>query len=186
MKTFADIFNKVLPIWTGLKKPVSVPLLSSAFWHTETYVGLQPARLSGFPAQLQQQAWLPPWSGVPACLMAEEQTSCHVLWVLAQWQSGRQEGWPAGGRRCVSGWWCRPGWSCLCQQPAQNNTGHTGRDRCGNYFTLSGMWFALFFQVKTENPPLLFCILSCCFLSSHSTSPPLVMHVFGVCVCVYL
>ena len=44
--------------------------------------------------------------------------------------------------------------------------------------------FTLFLQVKAENPPLLFCILICRFLSSHSTKPSLAMHVFVVCVCV--
>ena len=33
-------------------------------------------------------------------------------------------------------------------------------------------------------PPLLFCTLICCFLSSHCTNPLPVMHVFVVCVCV--
>ena len=32
-------------------------------------------------------------------------------------------------------------------------------------------------------PPLLFCILICCFLSSHCTNPLPMMHVFVVCVC---
>ena len=32
-------------------------------------------------------------------------------------------------------------------------------------------------------PPLLFCTLICCFLSSHCTNPLPVMHVFVVCVC---
>ena len=36
----------------------------------------------------------------------------------------------------------------------------------------------------TENPSLLFCILICCFLSSHSTSLSPVMRAC-VCVCVY-
>ena len=42
----------------------------------------------------------------------------------------------------------------------------------------------LFFLVKIENSPLLFCILLCRFLSSHSTNPSPLMHVFVVCVCV--
>ena len=35
---------------------------------------------------------------------------------------------------------------------------------------------------KTENPPLLFCMLVSCFLSSDSTRPSPVMHVFIVCI----
>ena len=38
---------------------------------------------------------------------------------------------------------------------------------------------------KTENPPLLICILICRFPSSRSTSPSPVMHVVCVCMCVH-
>ena len=47
----------------------------------------------------------------------------------------------------------------------------------------------LLFQVKTENPPLLFCVLIYHFLSSVSMKPMTTMLVFlragCVCVCVY-
>ena len=43
----------------------------------------------------------------------------------------------------------------------------------------------LLFQVKTENPPLLFCLLISSFLSSVSIKPTTTMLVFfAVCVCV--
>ena len=48
----------------------------------------------------------------------------------------------------------------------------------------SRLSFTLFFYVKTENPPLLFCTLNCHFLSSHSTNPSPVMHVLVEFVCV--
>ena len=42
----------------------------------------------------------------------------------------------------------------------------------------------LLFQVKTENPPLLFCVLIYHFLSSVSMKPMTTMLVFLRCVCV--
>ena len=42
----------------------------------------------------------------------------------------------------------------------------------------------LLFQVKTENPPLLFCLLISSFLSSVYIKPMTTMLVFLQCVCV--
>ena len=41
----------------------------------------------------------------------------------------------------------------------------------------------LLFQIKTENPPLLFCLLISHFLSSVSIKPMTTMLVFLRCVC---
>ena len=46
------------------------------------------------------------------------------------------------------------------------------------------MYMSLLFQVKTENPPLLFCLLISSFLSSVSIKPMTTMLVFLWCVCV--
>ena len=54
------------------------------------------------------------------------------------------------------------------------------------------IYVTLLFQVKTENPPLLFCLLIYHFRSSVSVKPMTTMLVFlrcmcvCVCVCVYV
>ena len=54
-----------------------------------------------------------------------------------------------------------------------------------SFFLCRACHITLLFQVKTENPPLLFCLLIFHFLSSVSIKPMLLCLCFcGVCVCV--
>ena len=55
-----------------------------------------------------------------------------------------------------------------------------------SFFLCQAFHVTLLFQVKTENPPLLFCLLISRFLSSVSIKPMTTMLVFlrGVCMCV--
>ena len=89
-------------------------------WHT--HVGWQPMMLSAFQALPQQLAQRPPWSVAHESPAVVGQTSCPSWSAPVQWQSDQQGGWPAGGKCCACGWWCRQGWSCLWNTQEVMNT----------------------------------------------------------------
>ena len=55
-----------------------------------------------------------------------------------------------------------------------------------SFFLCRACHITLLFQVKTENPPLLFCLLISSFLSSVSIKPMTTMLVFLRCLCVWV
>ena len=89
-------------------------------------------------------------------------------------------------------------WDLPCSEDEQEDPGgeilstHQTCDLELSSSICQAFFFTFFFWVKTENPPLLFCILIChvffshffpLLFSSHSTNTSPVVHVFGVCVC---